>query len=47
MKMTKEELLTITGGGTLSVTAVLSGVGALITFIIGAVDGYLRPQKCE
>lgn len=47
MKMTKEELLTITGGSGVSIAAVLTGVGALITFIIGAVDGYLRPQKCD
>lgn len=45
MKMNKEELLSITGGG-ISVGAV-AGIGALITFIIGIVDGYLRPQKCS
>lgn len=45
MSMTKEELLNVTGGG-LSLGAAF-GIGALITFIIGVVDGYLRPQSCK
>ncbi len=43
--MNKEELLNVTGGGISMGTAL--GIGALITFIIGVVDGYLRPQKCS
>lgn len=45
MKMSKEELLDVTGGG-VSI-GVVAGIGALITFIIGIVDGYLRPEKCS
>lgn len=45
MKMSKEELLDVTGGG-VSI-GVVAGIGALITFIIGVVDGYLRPSKCS
>ena len=45
MNMTKEELLNLTGGG-VSI-GVLAGIGAAITFIIGIVDGYIRPMKCD
>ncbi len=45
MKMSEKELLAITGGE-LSFS-VIAGIGALITFIIGVVDGYVRPQKCN
>jgi len=45
MKLSKDELLNVTGGG-ISIGAV-TGIGALITFIIGIVDGYLRPSKCS
>ncbi len=45
MHMTKEELLTVTGGG-VSV-GLIAGIGAAITFIIGILDGYLRPQRCN
>ena len=44
--MSKDELLEITGGG-ISASAIVVGIGAFITFIIGAIDGYLRPRKCE
>ncbi len=45
MRLSNEELLNITGGG-ISI-GVAAGIGALITFIIGVVDGYLRPSKCS
>lgn len=41
----KNELLSITGGG-LSL-GVISLIGAGITFLIGVLDGYLRPLKCN
>ncbi len=43
--MSKNELLAVTGGG-ISLSA-LAGIGAAITFLIGVIDGYLRPTKCE
>ncbi len=45
MILTKDELLDINGGAvtwTLA-TAIVSG----IVFIIGVIDGYLRPLKCN
>jgi len=45
MKMSNEELLNVIGGG-INI-GVVAGIGALITFIIGIVDGYLRPEKCS
>ena len=45
MKLGNEELLNVSGGG-ISIGA-LAGIGALITFIIGIVDGYIRPEKCS
>ncbi len=45
MNMSKKELLAVTGGGIN--LGVLAGIGAVITFFIGVIDGYLRPVKCE
>lgn len=45
MKLTKNELLQITGGGV--DLGVISAIGAALTFIIGIIDGYLRPIKCN
>lgn len=43
--MSKEELLEIKGGAVswTLVTAITSG----IVFLIGIIDGYLRPLKCN
>ena len=43
MQLTNNELLNITGGG----LSLLAGIGALFTFIIGVIDGYIRPEKCK
>lgn len=45
MEMSKKELLNVIGGG-INI-GVVAGISALITFVIGIVDGYLRPQKCS
>jgi len=45
MEMSKQELLNVIGGG-INI-GVVAGISALITFVIGIVDGYLRPQKCS
>ncbi len=41
--LTKKELENINGGG-YGLYLVISGI---IVFVIGAVDGYLRPLKCN
>lgn len=46
-KLTNEELSTINGGAIkLAVTKWLIG-GGIATFIIGVVNGYLRPLTCS
>ena len=45
MLLTKEELLDINGGA-ISWTLFSSIAGAII-FLVGVVDGYLRPLKCR
>jgi hypothetical protein len=42
-RLNQIELKNINGGG----IGFLIGLGALITFIIGIVDGYVRPLKCN
>lgn len=46
MKITEENLRKINGGGFFSL-GFICGVGALITFLIGVVDGYVRPLECN
>ncbi len=43
-KLNKEELLKIKGGFSLNLAL---GIGAAIVFLIGVVDGYIRPLKCN
>ena len=45
MELSNQELLEIDGGA-ISAAAVL-GIAAGAVFIIGAVDGYVRPLKCN
>ncbi len=43
--LTKEELLNINGG---AISWTLAGtIGGIIVFLIGVVDGYLRPLRCR
>jgi hypothetical protein len=44
-EITNEELKQLTGGG-ISVWGGI-GIGALITFLVGVVDGFVRPLKCN
>ncbi len=44
-KLDKQELTKINGGG-ISLTAGLF-IAAGVVFIIGVVDGYVRPLKCN
>lgn len=41
----KDKLIKI-NGGSISFGAIL-GFGALITFFIGLIDGYIRPLACK
>lgn len=41
--LNKEELLDIRGGG----LGILVGIAGAIVFLIGLVDGYIRPLKCN
>lgn len=43
--MTEQELKTINGGGINIGFGIL--LGGLATFIIGLVDGYIRPLACH
>lgn len=45
MKLSKEELLDVNGGA-IKMSVGLA-IGAGITFVIGLVDGILRPLKCR
>ena len=45
VKLNKNELLAIKGGG-LSFGAACLIVGGII-FLIGVIDGYVRPLKCN
>ncbi len=43
--LTNEELQSINGGGIH--VGFLMGLGAAVTFIIGVIDGLVRPLKCN
>lgn len=44
-EITNEELKQLKGGG-ISIWGGI-GIGALITFLVGVVDGFVRPLKCN
>lgn len=43
----KEELRSITGGGVSTGVGLALAVTAGIVFVIGVIDGYLRPLLCH
>ncbi|MGM9878106.1 MAG: class IIb bacteriocin, lactobin A/cerein 7B family [Bacilli bacterium] len=43
--LVQSELVEIKGGAAKWVVGI--GIGAIITFIIGVVDGYIRPISCN
>ena len=43
--LTNKELMNITGGGINA--GILFGVAAGVTFLIGVIDGIIRPLKCN
>lgn len=44
-QLNRNDLLNITGGGFGFGIAIC--LGALVTFLIGVVDGYVRPLRCR
>lgn len=42
--MTKEELENVVGG--VSWGLVWTGIGAVVTFVLGFIDGMINPIKC-
>lgn len=44
-KLKEKELKNITGGG-ISIGLGIT-IGAIVTFLIGLVDGYVRPLACR
>ena len=45
MLLEKNELLKIYGGGIN--TGIILGIGAGIVFLIGVIDGFIRPLACR
>lgn len=44
-KLNKKELMEISGGGISFGTGLLIAAGVI--FVIGVIDGYVRPLKCN
>ncbi len=44
-EVSKEELKKINGGGISILTAI--GISATVIFVLGVIDGYVRPKKCD
>jgi len=47
MRLTDEELINTKGGAKGLVSAIIFGIASVVTLIIGIVDGYLNPTKCN
>ena len=45
MKLAKNELLQVKGGA--AKAGVIAGIVSGIVFIIGIIDGFMRPLKCN
>lgn len=45
MVLSNEELTEVVGGGIKLGVAIV--VGAIVTFVIGVIDGFMRPLKCN
>lgn len=43
--MSNKELYEVKGG--VSKTFIVGGVGVILSFLIGIIDGYLRPLSCN
>ncbi len=47
MKLKETEMINIRGGAFGLKTAFFVGIGGLITLIVGIIDGYMNPNKCN
>ncbi len=47
MILTNDELISLKGGAFNLRTAILVGIGGLITLLVGVMDGYMNPQACN
>ncbi len=45
MKLDQNELKTI-HGGEISFSVIL-GIGSIVSFVIGLIDGFVHPKACE
>lgn len=45
-KIDKNKMKVINGGGSFSIGLIL-GLGSIINFLIGVIDGYTRPLACR
>lgn len=45
--LTNKELCETSGGGKLTFLGIAAIIGGVVTFIIGAVNGYQRPYPCN
>lgn len=45
MNLKKEELMAINGGAVS--TSLIALIGAGVVFLIGVIDGFVRPLKCN
>lgn len=46
-QLKKEELVQVNGGIAKVTVGGLLSIGGLISFLIGAINGYLRPLSCS
>ena len=46
MKLDEKELLNVKGGEGVSL-GLIAGVSAMVAFLIGIIDGFYNPKKCE
>ncbi len=47
MKLNDLELQNIKGGAISFKTALLVGIGGFLTLLVGIIDGYMNPNKCN
>ncbi len=47
MQLNTDELIKIKGGAFGLRAAILTGIAGLITILIGVIDGYANPTKCN
>ena len=45
LELTKTEEIAVRGG--FSITLAIAGIASGVIFLIGLVDGYMRPLKCR